>query len=100
MKIVVPHGCWPYVHAALAGDPLPQRVSYAWLAAFISMGSRPAVHQGREHLPEIPHPSRQLLPGAGAQPASASGVGSRGFTDEALQNTLYDNAFARLLGEK
>ncbi|MFQ8890297.1 MAG: amidohydrolase family protein [Bilophila wadsworthia] len=96
MKIVVPHGCWPHVHTALA---VAIRCPNVYLMPLLHYS---LINTSDEYIKAVnttsPASFRQLLPGARLSQC-LRGWKSRGFTDEALQNTLYDNA-ARLLGEK
>ena len=100
MKIVVPHGCWPHVHTALAVAIRCPNVylmpdCYIYIDGFaLSDEYIKAANTYLKYriLYASSYPVRSLS-------QCLRGWKSRGFTDEALQNTLYDNA-ARLLGEK
>ena len=100
LKIIVPHGCWPHVHKALA---LAIRCPNVWLVpdCYLYIHNFPL---SEEYVIAANTYLKYRILYASSYPVRSlsqclRGWKSRGFTDEALQNTLYDNA-ARLLGEK
>ena len=99
LKIVVPHGCWPHVHKALA---LAIRCPNVYLMPDCYL-----------YIPNFPLSEEYVIAAntylkyrilyASSYPVRSleqalEGWKARAFTDEALKNTLHDNA-ARLLGE-
>ena len=99
LKIVVPHGCWPHVHKALAMAIVCPNVylmpdCYVYIPGFPL--SEEYVNAANTYLKyrilyASTYPVRSLT-------QCLAGWKSRAFTPEALRNTLYENA-ARLLGE-
>lgn len=99
LKIVVPHGCWPHVHKALAMAIVCPNVylmpdCYVYIPGFPL--SEEYINAANTYLKyrilyASTYPVRSLA-------QCLAGWKARAFTPEALRNTLYENA-ARLLGE-
>ena len=100
MKIVVPHACWPHVTKALALSMLCPNV-YLCPDLYVHIKGVP---QADEFAHAANHILKYRIIYASSYPVhnlaqSLSGWKARPVTDEALRNTLCDNAL-RLLGEK
>ena len=99
LKIVVPHGCWPHVHKALA---MAIRCPNVWLVpdCYLYIHNFPL---SEEYVIAANTYLKYRILYASSYPVRSleqalEGWRGRAFTDEALRNTLHDNA-ARLLGE-
>ena len=99
LKIVIPHGCWPHVHKALA---LAIRCPNVYLMpdCYLYINHFPL---SEEYIVAANTYLKYRILYASSYPVRSleqalEGWKGRAFTDEALQNTLHDNA-ARLLGE-
>lgn len=99
LNIIVPHGCWPHVHKALA---LAIRCPNVWLVpdCYLYIHNFPL---SEEYVIAANTYLKYRILYASSYPVRSleqalEGWKGRAFTDEALRNTLHDNA-ARLLGE-
>lgn len=98
MRIVVPHGCWPHVHKALAMAIRCPNV-YLMPDCYVYIHNFPLAE---EYVIAANTYLKYRILYASSYPVRSLGQAlegwrGRAFTDEALKNTLHDNA-ARLLG--